>query len=142
MRLRLWLLWFLKSSFVYLKKKQPTFTGWRSCLPCCLSEESQPIITPKPVACILRCVIYLIQHFLHGWYIVAIPDQGVVYFLRAWLRSDREWSPWQCMSSRPPKYCPIIINLFIWEFYTPVLADGFPLESEWREISSSLQDSS
>ena len=29
-----------------------------------------------------------------------------------------------------------------WEFFTSVLADGFSLESEWQEISSSLQDSS
>ena len=28
------------------------------------------------------------------------------------------------------------------EFFTPVLADGFSLEFEWQQVSSSLQDSS
>ena len=36
----------------------------------------------------------------------------------------------------------IIIILLIWEFFTPALADGFPLESERQQVTSSLQDSS
>ena len=41
----------------------------------------------------------------------------------------------------------IIINittiiLLIWEFFIPALVNGFPLESEWQQVSSSLQDSS
>ena len=41
------------------------------------------------------------------------------------------------------RFCfSLIIILPIWEFFTPVLADGFPLESEWQQVSSSLQDSS
>ena len=30
----------------------------------------------------------------------------------------------------------------LWEFFTSVLADGFSLELEWQQVSSSLQDSS
>ena len=36
----------------------------------------------------------------------------------------------------------IIIILIVREFFTPALADGFPLESKWQQISLSLQDSS
>ena len=36
----------------------------------------------------------------------------------------------------------IIIISFIWEFFAPALAVGFPLESDWQQIPSSLQDSS
>ena len=42
----------------------------------------------------------------------------------------------------------IIINIIIiiiitpLEFFTSVLADGFSLEFEWQQVSSSLQDSS
>ena len=32
--------------------------------------------------------------------------------------------------------------LLFWEFFTPVWADGFSLEFEWLQVSSSLQDSS
>ena len=32
--------------------------------------------------------------------------------------------------------------LLIWKFFTSALADGFSLEFEWQQISSSLQDSS
>ena len=32
--------------------------------------------------------------------------------------------------------------LLIWEFFTPVLADSFPMESEWQQISSYFQDPS
>ena len=35
-----------------------------------------------------------------------------------------------------------IINLIIWEFFTSTLADCFPLDSEWQQVSSRLQDSS
>ena len=36
----------------------------------------------------------------------------------------------------------MIIILLFWEFFTPTFADGFPRESEWQQVSSSLQDSS
>ena len=36
----------------------------------------------------------------------------------------------------------IIIIIYSWEFFISVLADGFSLEFEWQQISSSLQDSS
>ena len=32
--------------------------------------------------------------------------------------------------------------LLLWGFFTPALADSFPLESEWQHVSSSFQDSS
>ena len=32
--------------------------------------------------------------------------------------------------------------LLLFEFFTPELADGFSLEFEWLQVSSSLQDSS
>ena len=35
-----------------------------------------------------------------------------------------------------------MIILLIWEFSTPALADGSPLESEWQQISLNFQDSS
>ena len=36
----------------------------------------------------------------------------------------------------------IIIVLLLWDFFTPALADGFPLEFEVLQLSSSLKDSS
>ena len=36
----------------------------------------------------------------------------------------------------------IIIILLIWEFFILASADGFSLEFEWQQVSSSLQDSS
>ena len=42
-------MWFLKSSFVYLKKELTTFATWLSGLPCWLSGKHMPIMTPKPV---------------------------------------------------------------------------------------------
>ena len=36
----------------------------------------------------------------------------------------------------------IIIIIIPLEFFTSVLADGFSLEFEWQQVSSSLQDSS
>ena len=36
----------------------------------------------------------------------------------------------------------IIIISYSLEFFTSALADGLPLEIEWQQISSSLQDSS
>ena len=36
-----------------------------------------------------------------------------------------------------------IINMLVfWEFFTSALAEGFPLESEWQQVSTCLQDSS
>ena len=40
-------------------------------------------------------------------------------------------------------YCAIYYPYFLlWEFFTLTLADDFPLEFEWQQVSSSLQDSS
>ena len=36
----------------------------------------------------------------------------------------------------------IIIIIYSLELFTSALADGFSLESEWQQVSSSLQDSS
>ena len=36
----------------------------------------------------------------------------------------------------------IIIILILWEFFTPALADGLILKSEWQQVSLSAQDSS
>ena len=52
----LWSLWFLMSSFMYLKREHPTFAGWWSVLPCWLSREHQPIMTPNPVDRVPRFV--------------------------------------------------------------------------------------
>ena len=35
-----------------------------------------------------------------------------------------------------------MLFFFIWKFFTPVLVDGFLLDSGWHQFSSSLQDSS
>ena len=35
-----------------------------------------------------------------------------------------------------------LLLLLLLEFFPPALADGFPLEFEWQQVSSSLQDSS
>ena len=42
------------------------------------------------------------------------------------------------------KFSRIIISIIIllWDFFTPPLADGFSLEPERQQVSSSLQDSS
>ena len=40
-----------------------------------------------------------IRRFYRGWYIVAIPDPGVVYFQCTWYRCDREQSRWLLMNS-------------------------------------------
>ena len=62
----LWSLWLLISSFMYLKKQQPTFAGWRLGLPCWLSGEHLPILTPKPVAWVPRFVILRLVIFIMG----------------------------------------------------------------------------
>ena len=36
----------------------------------------------------------------------------------------------------------IIITFLFSKFFKPALADGFSLEFEWQQVSSSLQDSS
>ena len=36
----------------------------------------------------------------------------------------------------------IMIILFLWKLSTPAFADGLPLEPEWQQVSSNLQDSS
>ena len=36
----------------------------------------------------------------------------------------------------------VVVVLLVWEFFTPALADSFPPESDWQQVSSSHQDSS
>ena len=53
----LWFVW-LVSSFVYLKKEQPTFLGCRSGLSWWSSREHLLIISSKPIVWIPRFVIF------------------------------------------------------------------------------------
>ena len=48
------------------------------------------------------CTI-VVGHFNHGWYIVAIPDLGVVCDLRAWHRCDQEQLWWLYINSGSQK---------------------------------------
>ena len=57
LRFGLWSLWLLMSSFMYLKREQPTFAGRQTGLSCWLSGEHLTIMTPKPVAWVPRFVI-------------------------------------------------------------------------------------
>ena len=41
----------------------------------------------------------VIRHCFHRWYIVDIPDSGIVYYQHAWHRCDREQSWWLFMKS-------------------------------------------
>ena len=34
----------------------------------------------------------------------------------------------------------VLLSSLLWEFFAPALADGLSLESEWQQVSSSLQD--
>ena len=68
----------------------------------------------------LENFVYLI--LLNGFWFVHIPLGGMVKFIIIIII--------------------IIIILLLREFFSPVLPDGFTLEFEWQQISSSLQDSS
>ena len=78
-----WEIWL----FMYLKKEQQTFAGWRSDLPCWLSREHMPIMTPGPVGWVPRCVIFCFNIFIMGgilwlyqtqrFYIICAPDTDV-----------------------------------------------------------------
>ena len=66
-----------------------------------------------------------------------------------WRLSDSE-SPQVCINFSIPLQGRVtyyhIINIFFFftpiEFFTLALANGFSLEFEWQQVSSSLQDSS
>ena len=87
LRFGLWSLWFLTSSFMYLKREQPTFAAWRSVLPCWLLREHLLIMTPKPVAWVPRFVILWLDIFIMGgilWlyqtqrlFMICAPDTDV-----------------------------------------------------------------
>ena len=86
----------------------------------------------------------------------------LLFIIRSGLLAEIRWS--NCMSTSHRSLCEsfsrtdaglCIYHLFVWsnlnflhnyslfwEFFTPALADGFSLESEWQQVSSSLQNSS
>ena len=85
--LRLWLVWFLRLLFMYMKEEQPTFAGWRSRLSCWLLGEHLLIMTHKSVSWVLRCLIFWFKIFIMGvilWlyqtlglFIICTPDTDV-----------------------------------------------------------------
>ena len=62
----------------------------------------------------------VIGHLNRGWYIVAITDPGVVYYLRMWHRCDQEQSWWLLVNSGSQKnkfrmvYIYIYIHIYIY----------------------------
>ena len=58
-------------------------------LPCWLSGEHLPIMTPKPVAWVPRCVILWLGIFIIGNIFWQYQIQGVAYDLRPWHRYDQ-----------------------------------------------------
>ena len=60
-----WLIGLLKSTFVYLKRDQPTFAGWQKVLQCWLSREHLPIMTPRPEVWVPRFVIF--EFYILSW---------------------------------------------------------------------------
>ena len=139
--LHLWFVWFLISAFVYLKKEQPTFAGWRSNLPYWLSGEHLPIMTIKRVACVPRFVIFSFNIFIIGG-ILWLYQTQVVYYLRASHRWDREQSEWLFMNSGypPPQKNTLNLNLVKvhWLFFNSLflnwvteLASGVPILPLW-----------
>ena len=116
----------LRSSLVYLKKR-PEYLTWDTVqvfIPLMrfqresfvsssflvLLRYSMLAIKRAPAdhdtqACCLGPTLcnIMIGHFDLGWYIVALPDPGVVYFLRAWHRRDQEHLKWLYMNSGSQK---------------------------------------
>ena len=62
---------------VYLKREQPSFAGWRLCLPCWLSREHLPIMTPKSESWVPRCVKYEFDIFIMGGILWLYQTQGL-----------------------------------------------------------------
>ena len=82
-RLGFWLLWFLKSSFVYLKKRAANIRRMTIESPM-LAIRRAPTDRDTQGCCLGHTLCNTVAgHFYHGWYIVAIPGTGIVYHLRA-----------------------------------------------------------
>ena len=72
-------------------------------------------------------------NLLYNSYWITIPTQSCLVFLLYYFAAFAYYVI-NCSF--------IIIIIIIWDFFIPVLADGFPLEFEWQQIFSSLQESS
>ena len=86
----LWSMWFLTSLFMYLKKRAANIRRMTIGSPMLAIRRTPG--DPDTQACCLGPTLCnsVIGHFNHGWYIVALPDPGVVYDLRSWHRCDQE----------------------------------------------------
>ena len=62
---------------MYLKKKQPSFVGCRLGLPCWLSGEHLPIMTPRTLAWVPRCVILWLDILIMGSILWLCQTQGL-----------------------------------------------------------------
>ena len=82
-------------------------------------------------ACCLGPSLCHFQHFYHGWYMVAIPDQGVVYDLRVWHRCDWEQSHWlfmNCWSKKKKiKFLKVRYPVVLCLISRTELVSGFPV---------------
>ena len=87
-------------------------------------------------------------HFLaHSqWIIFSTQSYLVVYFFFASLLHSLIMRLMVSFLSphNPTICCALSISLLLslWDFFTPTLGDGFSVESEWQQVSLSLQDSS
>ena len=64
-------------------------------------------------------------------------NQGIMYmFFSLWQIQEK------CIERIRPSTDYHYFFLLLWEFFTPAVAGDFPLEFEWQQVSSSLQNSS
>ena len=101
-----------------------------------VSQSPKELYESHSGLCIHHLIVWSNLSILHNSQLITFHAQSsivlysfcssLLYLLMMWLT----------ISSVFPHY----YYLLILEFFTPSLADGFPLEAEWQQVSSSFQD--
>ena len=127
---------------------------WSVCMS--KSHRSLWVLFSKTGAelCIYHLFVWSNLNFLHIFQWITLPIQSCLVLYSFCANLLHSLIMWLMVSSLSPHrlhllFCCVLLLLLLLlllfsplEFFTSVLADGFSLEYEWKQVSSSLQDSS
>ena len=110
---------------------------WKVSIRRVISKSSSPCINPLLTVLMASITTDITITFMfHSFFNSKARSRYLSFILLSF--NFTLWSAGTAKSAIRQVIIIIIIILLIWEFFKALIADGFPLESDWQQVTSNL----